>query len=70
MDLVEPQVTLQLPELPFSYDAMLPHLDAATLRVHHQGHHRAYTDKANAVLQQWRDQVRCSSSSSANSPLL
>lgn len=57
--LVEPQDELQLPDLPYSYDALSPHLDAATLRVHHQGHHKAYTDKTNTALQQWREQVRC-----------
>ena len=57
VSLVEPQEVLELPDLPYSYDDLSPHLDAATLRVHHQGHHKAYTDKTNAALKQWRDQV-------------
>ena len=56
--LVEPQAELQLPALPYSYEDLSPHLDSATLRVHHQGHHRAYTDKTNAALQEWREEVR------------
>ena len=58
MSLVEPQDVLVLPELPYDYDSLTPHLDSATLRVHHQGHHKAYTDKTNAALAQWRQEVR------------
>lgn len=56
--LVEPQDVLLLPELPYGYDSLTPHLDSATLRVHHQGHHKAYTDKTNAALAQWRQEVK------------
>lgn len=35
---------------PYAYDALEPHIDAATMKVHHQGHHQAYTDKLNAGL--------------------
>jgi len=51
------QDVLELPDLPYSYDALEPFIDAATLRVHHQGHHRAYCNKANAAVQEWRAQV-------------
>ena len=46
-----------LPNLPFGYDELEPYLDTPTLRVHHLGHHRAYTDKMNAALRQWRKAV-------------
>lgn len=46
-----------LPELPYAYDGLEPFLDAATLRVHHQGHHKAYTNKMNVALKDWREHV-------------
>ena len=46
-----------LPDLPYSYDGLEPLLDAATLRVHHLGHHKAYTSKMNAALKEWREEV-------------
>ena len=46
-----------LPELPYAYDGLEPFLDAATLRVHHQGHHKAYTSKMNVALKEWREHV-------------
>ena len=42
--------SLTLPPLPYAYDALEPIIDEATMRVHHLGHHAAYTDKTNAVL--------------------
>ena len=45
------------PKLPYAYDALEPFIDAATLQVHHQGHHRAYCAKMNAALKEWREQV-------------
>jgi Fe-Mn family superoxide dismutase len=46
-----------VPDLPYSYDALEPHIDEATMRVHHDKHHQAYVDKANAALEgtQWAD---------------
>lgn len=46
-----------LPELPYSYDGLEPFIDEATLRVHHLGHHAAYTKKLNAALKSWRESV-------------
>ncbi len=40
----------QLPELSFSYDALEPHFDSQTMKVHHQGHHRSYVEKLNQAL--------------------
>jgi Fe-Mn family superoxide dismutase len=33
---------------PYAYNALEPHIDEATMKVHHTGHHQAYTDKLNA----------------------
>ncbi len=48
---------LLLPDLPYGYEDLEPFLDSATLRVHHGGHHLAYTTKTNTALEQWRAQV-------------
>ena len=37
--------------LPYAYDALEPHIDEATMRVHHDKHHQAYVDKLNAALE-------------------
>jgi superoxide dismutase, Fe-Mn family len=41
----------EVPDLPYPYDALEPHIDEATMRVHHDKHHQAYVDKANAALE-------------------
>jgi Fe-Mn family superoxide dismutase len=47
----------ELPDLPYPYDALEPHVDEATMRVHHDAHHKAYVDNANAALAgtEWAD---------------
>ena len=47
----------EVPDLPYSYDALEPHIDEATMKVHHDKHHQAYVDKANAALEgtEWAD---------------
>jgi Fe-Mn family superoxide dismutase len=40
-----------VPDLPYAYDALEPHVDEATMRVHHDKHHQAYVDKANGALE-------------------
>jgi Fe-Mn family superoxide dismutase len=40
-----------LPDLPYPYDALEPHIDEQTMRIHHTKHHQAYTDKLNAALE-------------------
>ena len=46
-----------VPDLPYDYDALEPHIDEATMRVHHDKHHQAYVDKANEALDgtEWAD---------------
>jgi superoxide dismutase, Fe-Mn family len=48
---------LELPPLPYDYDALEPHIDEATMRVHHDKHHQAYVTNANAALEgtEWAD---------------
>jgi Fe-Mn family superoxide dismutase len=47
----------EVPPLPYDYAALEPHIDEETMRVHHDKHHQAYVDKANAALEgtQWAD---------------
>lgn len=40
-----------LPDLPYAYDALEPHIDAATMELHHSKHHKTYVDKLNAALE-------------------
>jgi Fe-Mn family superoxide dismutase len=41
----------ELPDLPYDYAALEPHIDEQTMRIHHDKHHKAYVDNANAALQ-------------------
>ena len=47
----------EVPDLPYDYAALEPHIDEATMRVHHDKHHQAYVDKANGALEgtEWAD---------------
>jgi Fe-Mn family superoxide dismutase len=47
----------EVPALPYDYGALEPHIDEATMRVHHDKHHQAYVDKVNAALggTEWED---------------
>jgi len=51
-------MAFSVPPLPYDYNALEPHIDEATMRVHHDKHHQAYVDKANAALEgtEWADQ--------------
>src|SRR5207249_521358 len=41
----------EVPPLPYDYAALEPHIDEQTMRIHHDKHHKAYVDNANAALQ-------------------
>ncbi len=47
----------EVPPLPYDYDALEPHIDEHTMRVHHDKHHQAYVDNANKALEgtEWAD---------------
>ena len=47
-----------LPELPYAYDALEPHIDAKTMEIHHTKHHQAYTDKLNAALEKCSSDIQ------------
>ena len=40
----------EVPPLPYDYEALEPHIDADTMRLHHDKHHQAYVDNANKAL--------------------
>lgn len=43
-------MAFQLPELPYAYAALEPHIDARTMEIHHTKHHAAYTSNLNAAI--------------------
>jgi Fe-Mn family superoxide dismutase len=47
----------EVPPLPYPYEALEPHIDEQTMRVHHDKHHQAYVDNANKALEgtEWAD---------------
>ena len=52
-------MAFELPPLPYDYAALEPHIDEQTMRIHHDKHHQAYVDKANAALEgtEWADRT-------------
>jgi superoxide dismutase, Fe-Mn family len=50
-------MAFELPPLPYDYDALEPHIDEQTMRLHHDKHHQAYIDNANKALAgtAWQD---------------
>ena len=43
-------MSFELPQLPYAYDALEPHIDARTMEIHHGKHHAGYTNKLNAAI--------------------
>lgn len=46
----QPAAGFTLPKLPYTFDALEPHIDAQTMEIHHDRHHKAYVDNLNAAL--------------------
>jgi len=44
-----------LPKLPYAYDALEPHIDAETMKLHHDKHHQGYVDGLNKTLKAMAD---------------
>ncbi|MBT7652662.1 MAG: superoxide dismutase [Flavobacteriales bacterium] len=43
-------MAFELPNLPYAYNALEPHIDARTMEIHHGKHHAGYTAKLNAAI--------------------
>jgi Fe-Mn family superoxide dismutase len=48
--LLSTQAPFTLPPLPYAYEALEPTLDVATMREHHDAHHKAYVEKLNQAV--------------------
>lgn len=44
-------MAFELPQLPYAYDALEPHIDARTMEIHHTKHHAAYVSKLNGAIE-------------------
>ncbi len=44
-------MAFKLPALPYEYDALQPHIDKRTMKIHHTKHHNGYTTKLNAAIE-------------------
>lgn len=44
-------MAFELPNLPYAFDALEPHIDARTMEIHHDKHHAGYTTKLNNALE-------------------
>jgi superoxide dismutase, Fe-Mn family len=45
------KMSLELPNLPYAYDALTPYMSAETLELHHDKHHLAYVNNSTAMLE-------------------
>ena len=41
----------QLPDLPYAFNALEPHIDARTMEIHHDRHHATYVNNLNAAIE-------------------
>jgi Fe-Mn family superoxide dismutase len=44
-------MAFELPNLPYGFDALEPHIDTATMQIHHGKHHQAYVNNLNAAIE-------------------
>lgn len=44
-------MAFKLPDLPYAYDALEPHIDARTMEIHHSKHHAGYTNNLNGAIE-------------------
>jgi Fe-Mn family superoxide dismutase len=44
-------MSFKLPDLPYDYNALEPHIDARTMEIHHTKHHAGYTKKLNNAIE-------------------
>ena len=44
-------MSFQLPDLPYNFDALEPHIDSKTMQIHHGKHHAGYTSKLNSAIE-------------------
>jgi len=45
----------ELPKLPYDFAALEPHIDTATMQIHHGKHHQTYVNNLNAALEKYPD---------------
>ena len=50
MILKKKDMAFELPQLPYAYDALEPHIDARTMEIHHSKHHNGYTNNLNNAI--------------------
>jgi len=48
-------MAFSLPQLPYEYDALEPHIDKETMNIHHTKHHNTYVTNLNAALEGQED---------------
>ena len=48
-------IKFTLPPLPYSHEALRPHIDSETMKIHHGRHHQGYVDKLNTALAAYPD---------------
>ncbi len=56
----DPKPRFEVPPLPYPYDALEPHIDAETMKIHHDRHHKAYVDNLNTAVEGQPDLAKMS----------